>query len=118
VTKSFREKSKQSPTTAAPDHLAAGAADLRSRAKACRITADDVAACRRLEAAAELLAPESDEGAEALTVPVKMEAEGGSSQRRSKSRKPRRAAEVAPEAEDDAELDDIEFDADLDDEEA
>jgi hypothetical protein len=116
VTKSFPGKSKQSNTTPAPDHLAAGAAELRSRAKACRITAGNVAACRRLEAAAELLAPESDEGGEVLTAPVEMQPEAGTGQRRSKSRKARRAAEVAPEVEGDADLDDI--DVDLDDEEA
>lgn len=52
----------QSNPTQPADHLAAGAADLRARAKACRSTGGRVKACRRLEAAAQLLEPEVEPG--------------------------------------------------------
>ena len=108
------DKSEQqknpTPTNNVPDHLAAGAAELRSRAKSCRITSGNVSACRRLEAAAELLSPvePADGAAEVADVQA-----AGKERAKPKGRKsPGPAPEVPAEVEDDAEPDDLDDDAD------
>jgi hypothetical protein len=98
-------KSKQSTTTAISDHLTAGAAELRSRAQACRINAGNVSACRRLEAAAELLSPEPPEAEEAL---AESAPEPAGSRRRGKSPKPSRVVKDQDiDLDDDIDLGDV-----------
>jgi hypothetical protein len=118
--KSEQQKNLTS-TNNVPDHLAAGAAELRSRAKSCRITSGNVSACRRLEAAAELLSPEAVEPAEEAAEGAAEALASGKGRGKAKGRKSRGPApEVTADVEDDDELGDVDDDADddADDEEA
>lgn len=108
-------EAKKESNVEVPDHLAAGAAELRSRAKACRISVGNATACRRLEAAAELLSPatvEPADGAAEGTVDVQAAGKGRGKAKGRNSRSP--APEVTAEVEDDAELADLDDDGDDD----
>lgn len=103
----------ENAASASVDYVAETAALIRTKAKSCRITSGNVSACRRLEAAAELLSPEAvepaEEAAEGAAEALASEKGRGKAKGR-KSRGP--APAVTADVEDDAELGDVDDDAD------